>query len=475
MRDYIRIIFIQYISSLILNKLNYMNKLVLLLMVSFLSAGLVQAQEKTYHPIKSKVNKTSILNAPMSPQGDCDTLGYSLVENQNAVIYVYGGDTLNYDGYLFGPLNLGTTNFLQSANVYSVSGTPYKYITGAQIFFGIANTNNPANLNKKLSFRVYERTSNGIPGQQLGSTELTLAEVKMAVDNNQPVNVLFPTPIAIPADQTFFVSVDYRQFKWTDTGDKDSIAVLSTYDDSVVNSNGNPINLAYQNYKLSILNIWAPVTDLWVNSTTGEGLDVVLYIFPFVSVSPDGCTALPVTALNFTGVIKNNQALLTWSTATENNNKGFYVERSADGKNFTSIGFVKGNGTTTQVSKYNFTDVDVNKMASNVAYYRLRQIDFDGKEKLSSIIKLDLNKLFTWSVLPNPFVNEAFVQLQLNTQAKVQLQLMDASGKLLQTINKGILSEGSYSIPLNIKQLTKGTYYIRMMLNDETFIRQVIK
>ncbi len=454
-----------------------MYKIVLsiLLMAAIVPAGFAQTQDKPFFPVKSKVVKISSAGQPQTPQGDCDTLGYSLVENQDAVIYVFGGDTLNYDGYIFGPLDLGTTDFLQSANVYSVSGTPYQYITGAQVFFGVANTNNPANLNKKLIVRVYERTNNGLPGAQLGSAELTLAEAKMAVDNNQPVNVIFPTPIAIPTNQTFFVSVDYRQFSWTDAGDKDSIAILSTYDDSVVNANGEPVNLAYQNYKLSFFNIWAPVTDLWVNSTTGEGLDVVLYIFPFVSASPDGCTTLPVTSLNFSGVIKNNQALLNWSTATENNNKGFYVERSADGKNFTTIGFVKGNGTTTQVSKYSYTDAEVNKIASNVAYYRLRQVDLDGKEKLSSIIKLDLNKLFTWSVLPNPFVNEAFVQLQLNTQAKVQLQLMDASGKSLQTINKGILSEGTYSIPLNVKQLPKGTYYIRMMLNDETFIKQVIK
>jgi len=83
-----------------------------------------------------------------------------------------------------------------------------------------------------------------------------------------------------------------------------------------------------------------------------------------------GTSALPVNFTSFNAIINNNQTNLTWSTASEINNKGFEIERSIDGVNFETIGFVKGNSNSNRINKYSFIDAN-----HSSAFYRLKQID----------------------------------------------------------------------------------------------------
>ncbi len=86
---------------------------------------------------------------------------------------------------------------------------------------------------------------------------------------------------------------------------------------------------------------------------------------------------LPVSWLNFSGKRTESGIELAWQTASEKSNIGFYVERSADGKTFDAIGFVRGQLNSNVVSNYSFTDQ--NWANSLMAFYRLKQIDRDGK------------------------------------------------------------------------------------------------
>ena len=95
---------------------------------------------------------------------------------------------------------------------------------------------------------------------------------------------------------------------------------------------------------------------------------------------------------------------MTWQTATEKNNEGFDIERSTDGKNWETIGFVQGYGTTQEVQNYTYTD---EAPLAGTNYYRLKQVDFDGQFEYSSII----NVQFAMSnvelqIFPNPVENE---------------------------------------------------------------------
>jgi Secretion system C-terminal sorting domain len=108
--------------------------------------------------------------------------------------------------------------------------------------------------------------------------------------------------------------------------------------------------------------------------------------------------ALPVELSNFQAVNKGNRNVLTWTTLTEFNNKMFKIERSLDGKSFTEIGEMKGAGTTNFPRSYTFND----EGPLSISYYRLRQVDYDGKEKPSNIVSVSLKVGSDITLFPNP-------------------------------------------------------------------------
>jgi hypothetical protein len=182
-------------------------------------------------------------------------------------------------------------------------------------------------------------------------------------------------------------------------------------------------------------------------------------------------TSLPVTFISFNGVIKNGHALLSWSTANETNNTGFEVQRSFDGRSFSNVGFVAGMQNSSRENIYNFTDV---KIVSGSNYYRLKQIDKDGRFKYSSTIKLDYSK-FDWVIAGNPSANNSWIQLQLDKEAKVLVQIVSLKGQVVEIINKGILTKGTYSIPLLLSNSAPGIYAIKLVVDKETFTKKIIK
>ncbi|MBS1623559.1 MAG: hypothetical protein JST83_06040, partial [Bacteroidetes bacterium] len=100
-------------------------------------------------------------------------------------------------------------------------------------------------------------------------------------------------------------------------------------------------------------------------------------------------TPLPVTLLYLTAdAIDNKYIDLDWATASEINNKGFAIERSTDGREFTQIGWVDGHGNSNTQLSYSYSDRTVQPGA--VYYYRLRQVDFDGQFVYSEIVSASL-------------------------------------------------------------------------------------
>jgi len=182
-------------------------------------------------------------------------------------------------------------------------------------------------------------------------------------------------------------------------------------------------------------------------------------------------STLPVTFLSFNGMVKNAEALLNWATATEINNKGFEIEKSLDNQHFSTIGFVAGKGNTSSNAYYNFTDI---KLVSGANFYRLKQIDMDGRFTYSSVIKLDY-KNFAWQITGNPSANNAWVILQLDKPAKVSLQIVSLSGHVVSTINKGSLQNGTYSIPLNTHNYSAGMYIVRLLVDENIYSKKIIR
>jgi hypothetical protein len=99
-----------------------------------------------------------------------------------------------------------------------------------------------------------------------------------------------------------------------------------------------------------------------------------------LSITIPSSGPLPVTWLYFTGNKKNDKdALLKWATGSEINTKNFVLERSFNGNTFTATGMVNAAGNSSITTNYSFTDSNALKLPTNVLYYRLKQVDRDGR------------------------------------------------------------------------------------------------
>lgn len=156
----------------------------------------------------------------------------------------------------------------------------------------------------------------------------------------------------------------------------------------------------------------------------------------------DQCRILPVDYTHFEVVQSPNRAstLLKWTTAKEENNEYFEIERSMAGiQQFKVIGQVPGMGWTDAPSAYLFEDSSLPIVGGDV-YYRLRQVDFDGKSSMSKVLKVRVQGVNStrgiWRVHPNPVAGESpklsLVEALAYTGGPIQIRLIHASAIMLQ-------------------------------------------
>lgn len=174
-----------------------------------------------------------------------------------------------------------------------------------------------------------------------------------------------------------------------------------------------------------------------------------------------GNSVLPVKFSSFNAIINNKQTNLTWTTSSEINNKGFDVERSSDGVNFETIGFVMGNANSNHLNKYTYINDN-----HESAFYRLKQIDFDGKFDYSNVISVLGNDILI-EITPNPFNN--VIEINSNGQL-VNVEVLDITGKVLIT---EVIS-GS-KITLNTASLINGVYFLRINNGESIVTKRIIK
>ena len=170
---------------------------------------------------------------------------------------------------------------------------------------------------------------------------------------------------------------------------------------------------------------------------------------------------LPAELMGFQAQSKGKTNLLTWQTASEKNNKGFFIERSADAKKFETIGFVKGFGTTTQTQSYVFND----NTPLSIAYYRVRQEDKDGAILYSKTLSVATSSKMTVKMYPNP------------AQDRVAIENFNGFKSLTITSLQGISLVKTQLTEADISNLSAG-FYILEVENTEgsvsrmTFIKK---
>lgn len=225
---------------------------------------------------------------------------------------------------------------------------------------------------------------------------------------------------------------------------------------------------------------WGVVSDYYFfyNWSIGVGCESPrTAVLATVNNSP-GC-ATPVTLTAFTGQKDGTVNVLSWATANELNNTGFELQRSADGINFTALAFVKtkaDNGNSTTVLTYQFTD---DKPLAGTNYYRLKQIDKDGKSALSKIVTLKgdrVTKLTLVNLYPNPAKASVNVNIASPKNDRVSLMVTDLTGRVMLQQPVQIVT-GENLLPLNIQTLAQGIYLIKVLCNDgcETTVKRFVK
>jgi hypothetical protein len=172
---------------------------------------------------------------------------------------------------------------------------------------------------------------------------------------------------------------------------------------------------------------------------------------------------LPVELMTFTANAHGNANLLNWSTASEKENAGFNIERSADGQTFTTLGTVKGHGTTQQINHYQFTDAN----PLRVNYYRLNQVDNNGKNNLSKIVSL-ANGVTKGSVKIYPTLVSDVLSVETTDIETAMIQIMDVTGRIVltqplqQSISVGSLPNGVYMAVFTSNKIVSTMKFVKM-------------
>ena len=176
---------------------------------------------------------------------------------------------------------------------------------------------------------------------------------------------------------------------------------------------------------------------------------------------------VPVELVSFAASVSHlangNAVELSWATATELNNQGFFVERKNSNSDWSNLGFVEGNGTSTETKFYSFTD---KKVAVGLYSYRLKQVDFDGSFRFYELGNVvEVSTPFTYNLsqnYPNPFNPSSTIAWQLKNDGLVTIKVYDQLGKEVATLVNEEKAAGSYEIEFNASSLASGVYYYRI-------------
>jgi hypothetical protein len=174
-------------------------------------------------------------------------------------------------------------------------------------------------------------------------------------------------------------------------------------------------------------------------------------------------SALKVSLDKFSGKSIGEEVQLEWRTLTEINNSHFEVQRSSDGVHFQTIGNVQGSGNSTKPEEYEF--IDKNPLV-NVNYYRLKQVDFDGKASTSPIVAV---KVSGGGSELSVYANKSKIQITIHSAINGTgvLSILDMSGrKLLQ--QKLELQKGVQTLNVEGSSLPKGMYVATLINPTET-------
>jgi uncharacterized repeat protein (TIGR01451 family) len=228
-----------------------------------------------------------------------------------------------------------------------------------------------------------------------------------------------------------------------------------------------PFRPGYNQYYNSI---WATVTE----ATSTGTYYAIKQLYPgcndTIQINMSMPCTLPVILSYFKGEYNNNAVKLYWKIETQSGFSHFEIDRSTDGRNFSTIGNVALSG----IDLYNF--LDVNLVSGSIYYYRLKMIDTDGNFKYSNIVVVRMNGGKNQiNIYPNPASDFVNAELGSNAKGDYSLQLIDATGR---TVNTKIVTNAQSNQLITIQSggLASGVYILKIVSRhyNETTLSKVI-
>ena len=185
------------------------------------------------------------------------------------------------------------------------------------------------------------------------------------------------------------------------------------------------------------------------------------------------CTILPIELMSFVANASENGNELSWQTLTEINNDYFILETSKDARNFEAIANVDGAGNSNELMNYYFID---NNPIASVTYYRLKQVDFDGKFSYSDVVSVRRIEDGEVVISPNPVKDVLNIELKTTQAGNYNFMVVDLLGAV---IEKNIhLNKGTNNIKLDVfADLPQGFYMLKIMDENNTIIttKKIVK
>ncbi len=305
------------------------------------------------------------------------------------------------------------------------------------------------------------------------TTIIPNGKLKVAKFNGAPISSASPviaanTTATTQDGSTFTPTLVSNGFWYTVT--YDSLATYSISIDISTLPNAPVKTKLYIVKRASQNDSWTAVTTtLSGNILTASGLTA----FSDFAIAGDASNPLlPLQLLSFQGQLRNNNATLSWSTSTENGLDKFEVERSGNNSIWTKIGTLAAKGSS---SSYQIMDAN---LSIGKWLYRLKMVDKDGSYTYSSIVSLDLSGKTAFVLnqnYPNPVKGSTQLSYQINTEAKVMIELLTNDGRKIATLVNQQQAVGAYNITVDLTKygLSSGNYLYRMSAlgkdNEELF------
>lgn len=359
----------------------------------------------------------------------------------------------------------------------------------APITVGVKFTSSVAGFVKGVRFFSPDEVS-AVAGDYTGqlwteSGTLLASGVFTGVTTDSWQELIFATPVLIDANTVYVASYHTNADRYVGTAGGLTTAVvngsLTALASGSVGGNGVyiygasaafPVNSIGANYWVDVIFSANSYSFVLTNVTDADDCSSSGTLQTLAVTSVD-CSVLPVTFVSLSATPRDQSVYLHWSTASESNNRGFEIQRSANGNIWTTIGFVAGAGDASQTSYYNYTDAS---LSAGRYFYRLKQIDFDGNFVYSTVVSAVIGGIQVYTLeqnFPNPVRGESVIRFTMPRTAKVNLSLFDMHGRLVRVLVNESRDAGTHAVTVRPETLSAGLYYYRLQAEDFTAVKKM--